>query len=969
MGAAEYARLLKEDGALINILVEGTGIRQDGSTITGRFGESGHMTRDFETPPFAHFVGSVTTNFSASESIESEDGRFVGLGTSTYAVMEVSNLQGEVNGWRGVSIDGQSWRVLLVGVLRDGTEVTYSDASADPYFEGLGVASPLVGEATMTIRLRGQFHRLNAVANPNPFSPPSPEFPGVSTEYIDFGDVYDVTGAFREEYWFYVINPALTGQVIMSKDTGAAGRRLELGTGGSGALTWTIREQTPPTSTTATGLMTEGWHRIGVVYNGTQRLIYVDRTLVSTVAVTGSPASNAAPFRLGAGVLGAISYVSIWSAAGTAADITRNMFLPLAGSETNLTAWLPLHEGVGAKVYDRKKGSTIEGTLTNGMTWRTTSEWLGDSMTGTARRLPLGLCMDVPLELRDPVQLIYEAGAGENLMISPVRSNAATVPGAQYTLESYRGQVIFTTAQSGRLTADVVGGTPWRFGLGFDGIDDVVVCGDAGDPGTGSFTVHALIRPSNITQSFGRIVSKDDGSISGGWALATGAASGGELIFLIRNGGIASSVGAGLTPGYTYSVIGEYDHPNTTLRVWVNALELGAGNSTIPAANTAINLGIGARHDNTSRFAGMIDEVLIFNRLLTLEEKQALALYPADPAMSGMVLGYHFDEGPGAATVSPFVGSGTGTISGTTWTYSRIYANDLLRWLFDMGGFSQTDFDVAICAACLREVPGDCFHLIEDTTATLAEVIDRVASGAGIVVSLPAVLGGKITFDLFGEPAAEAEGGNAFTGADLDDAETITPVDLPDPVYLVEVLFAKNHSPYKPNEVQALIAGGATAEMRERYQRAVKEWLRHPEQDLSILTDPPTGIGWKHARVLTIESCFVNRAEGRAMAKRELALYRPAQEAYSALFDTRSTTLRIPGTIEVDYREVDEVTPILGMEHARYRTVGLTREEETGVRLVIWRRVPVVTFNLAINDAGDNLVINDAGDLLAWGDE
>ncbi len=182
-----------------------------------------------------------------------------------------------------------------------------------------------------------------------------------------------------------------------------------------------------------------------------------------------------------------------------------------------------------------------------------------------------------------------------------------------------------------------IAGAAWATGkvagaLEFDGVDDSV---DVGDIDLGAaFTIDAWIYPDTLANA-PFLVSKDDFASSRNYFLQYD--SGGKLVGSVRN--TASEFtqyrtnDVVLTPEAWNQVAFAYDgnaSPGQKMRFYVNganvpAAPLGGYDNGGAPADSDLNVKIGIAADGvTGAFAGLIDEVEIFNRVLGPEEIAAL---------------------------------------------------------------------------------------------------------------------------------------------------------------------------------------------------------------------------------------------------------------------------------------------------------------------------------------------------------
>lgn len=162
----------------------------------------------------------------------------------------------------------------------------------------------------------------------------------------------------------------------------------------------------------------------------------------------------------------------------------------------------------------------------------------------------------------------------------------------------------------------------------FDGADDVINYGAAPDlalGGRSTYTMTAWVKPEERDDDIRRIViSKFNGGVAAGWYLGVNSE---DKIQAYRNVAPWSVSGNAVNTVNAYvHIASSYDGSNFT--VWRNGI-LDAtipypGHPTDEATNVLIG-GTFSQNDVNSSFKGAIDDVRIYNRVLTQEELTWLA--------------------------------------------------------------------------------------------------------------------------------------------------------------------------------------------------------------------------------------------------------------------------------------------------------------------------------------------------------
>jgi len=191
--------------------------------------------------------------------------------------------------------------------------------------------------------------------------------------------------------------------------------------------------------------------------------------------------------------------------------------------------------------------------------------------------------------------------------------------------------------------ATLTNGTKWGTGkigsaLSFDSKDDYAISSTSNNLAiTGDLTISAWIKPNSV--SWYRWIASKNYLYE-----YTLGMSNSELRFYHGDGAnyyAANSSGAGLTAGRWSYVSVTRDITQQKVKFYVDGKYISEWNYTNTIATSGNNLKIGTRHDNYSWFNGLIDELRIYSRALSVEEIQYQFNH------GGPVGYWKFDEGSG----------------------------------------------------------------------------------------------------------------------------------------------------------------------------------------------------------------------------------------------------------------------------------------------------------------------------------
>jgi Concanavalin A-like lectin/glucanases superfamily len=252
-------------------------------------------------------------------------------------------------------------------------------------------------------------------------------------------------------------------------------------------------------------------------------------------------------------------------------------------------------------------------------------------------------------------------------------------PVAAYSFDEGTG----TTAQdaTGNEHTATIEGAKWARGRYGDGLEfkgsehDVVKVPASSELNfEEEFTLEAWIRPASSTDKLAPIVGKTTGGGSGSASLSYYLYAGnseskpsGEVQHVLGTGKKATATTA--PPGATWTHLAlTYD--GAVERLYVNGVQVAETATEAPVTTTG-ELQIGAETEHGEWFSGRIDEVRIYDRVLSGAEVDAGMETPIQTPKQDPVAAYSFDEGTGS-TVADVTGDGhTATIEGAKWVRGR----------------------------------------------------------------------------------------------------------------------------------------------------------------------------------------------------------------------------------------------------------------------------------------------------------
>lgn len=306
-----------------------------------------------------------------------------------------------------------------------------------------------------------------------------------------------------------------------------------------------------------------------------------------------------------------------------------------------------VYDGSTLKIY--RNGSLLRsGSVTGSITHTTNQLYIGSYDGGTRFT---GKVDDVRIYNRalsaQEVQQLYSMGASNKLSSSATASSTtACTVGLACGLVGYwtfdgkdisNGVLLDKSGNNNKGNfiniASTTFYTPGKLGQGgnFDGVNDKVLMGDNLDLIGSPLTISAWVNPTSYSGLSSNSPSIVDKLLVGG-NYRLNLLSSGNAVFVIRDTGgsaeqVVSSNNSVPLNKWT-NILVTYDN-STTGRIYINGvLNSSKTNFTLTRGDTSSQLQIGNNDNNAnSIFSGKIDDVRIYNRVLSVQE--VLQLYNA----------------------------------------------------------------------------------------------------------------------------------------------------------------------------------------------------------------------------------------------------------------------------------------------------------------------------------------------------
>jgi len=315
------------------------------------------------------------------------------------------------------------------------------------------------------------------------------------------------------------------------------------------------------------------WHHFAWVNDLTENKIFIDGSLQTTITRPTRISSTGFGWLGGSTFDGELDEIRVWGSVRTLSEILKYKDTQLAGDEPELIQYWRFNEASG--------NVALNGMLSEAATTGLVGYWRFDENTGT----------------------------------------------------------IATDGSGGGHAGSLVGSAVWAQGafgpaVDFNGSTGYVSVADApAFGGTSGLTVHSRVKLNSISavwnQNYRGIVGKGDLSNTGtlGWELGTsaGVSAPTQVGFYFRRGAGSGNISAfgtaNLEVGKYYAVDATYDSATNVMHLYVDGVLQASVTNANPLLAASAPLTIGRRTAGGGCFFdGVIDDVRIYNRALTIEE-------------------------------------------------------------------------------------------------------------------------------------------------------------------------------------------------------------------------------------------------------------------------------------------------------------------------------------------------------------
>jgi hypothetical protein len=390
------------------------------------------------------------------------------------------------------------------------------------------------------------------------------------------------------------------------------------------------------------------WTHLAATYDGATVRLFVNGTLAASAAATGPISVSSAPLRIGGNSVwgeyfaGTIDEVRVYNRALSQTEIQADMNTPVTPpADTvppSITSATPAASATGVAL-----GTSITATFSEPMSAATigsatfelrdaSNALVARTVTYDSTRRVATLQPSVPLAPLVTYTAIVKSGAGgvKDVAANPLASNyswtfttgAATGLVASYSFEESAGTSVIDRSgnnNSGILTA--ASRTPGKFGSGLslDGMSARMTVADSSSLDLrGGMTLEAWVLPTTLSAWRTVILKETTGEL----VYALYASDGTHPATVATVATKSYSRGAGtLTANRWTHLAATYD--GATLSLFVDGVLAATQAATGNIATSAAPLQVGGNAVWGEYFAGVIDEVRVYNRPLNPTEIQA----------------------------------------------------------------------------------------------------------------------------------------------------------------------------------------------------------------------------------------------------------------------------------------------------------------------------------------------------------
>ncbi len=456
------------------------------------------------------------------------------------------------------------------------------------------------------------------------------------------------------------------------------------------------------------------WHHVAAVYDGTDKIIYIDGTEVARSTNPhggnnigtgtdrfgfigdGSEANSFNGSRNNLYYDGSIDEVRIWNSVRSAAQISSNMDTCLAGNESGLVGYYNFNENSGTALNDLS-GNNHNGTLFN----FPASPWIDNApincsgcespRTAVTATISGSNLNDIKLNCNSP-SVTLDAGAGFSSYSWSTGASSQTINVTQqgiYTVTVTGG----APGCAGSDTVSVVGFTSSENSLTFDGTNDYIAIDGYSYNGSGytELTVEAWIKTSS---GGNQIIASFDRNQFWRFEINGAGAGTGQIGFdlLTSSGQLDFGGTTRIDDGEWHHVAGVFD--NGTVNIYIDGILDASTTTGITFGSSVTRYGfIGRGSEATSfngstgpndEFNGEMDDLKIWNRALSQTEIRNNMCQHVSGNEPGLDIYYKFDESSGTmindyatstislGTMQNFGGSGH-TVSSTPIGDTSVY--------------------------------------------------------------------------------------------------------------------------------------------------------------------------------------------------------------------------------------------------------------------------------------------------------